>query len=147
MNPVCSIWDSSQVSRAVGRFSAIISIRFALSSFGWKNIPLSSSGKSSLQARAILSRRGALAIVTNVGTGCGGRGSVERERNCRAGFPVSDLRMRRRTRLKRTAKPCGPGTRCWCQADGGSNSPTGRCEPLIRERRWQDEFVAGESTV
>jgi hypothetical protein len=28
-------------------------------------------------------------------------------------------------RLLRTAKPCGPGTRCWCQAGGGFSSPTG----------------------
>ena len=26
---------------------------------------------------------------------------------------------RRRTTLTRTAKPCGPGTRCWCQVGGG----------------------------
>src|SRR6201999_1888134 len=25
----------------------------------------------------------------------------------------------------RTAKPCGPGTRCWCQVGGGVASPTG----------------------
>ena len=25
----------------------------------------------------------------------------------------------------RTAKPCGSGTRCWCQADGGMSNPTG----------------------
>jgi hypothetical protein len=25
----------------------------------------------------------------------------------------------------RTAKPCGPGTRCWCQIGGGVASPTG----------------------
>jgi hypothetical protein len=25
----------------------------------------------------------------------------------------------------RTAKPCGPGTRCWCQVGGGLVSPTG----------------------
>src|SRR5882672_3135052 len=25
----------------------------------------------------------------------------------------------------RTAKPCGPGTRCWCQAGGGFSNPTG----------------------
>jgi hypothetical protein len=31
--------------------------------------------------------RGALAIVTNVGAGCGGRGSVRRAWNRRAGFP------------------------------------------------------------
>jgi hypothetical protein len=32
-----------------------------------------------LTTPAVLSHRGALAIVTNVGTGCGGRGSVRRE--------------------------------------------------------------------
>src|SRR4029079_19811251 len=36
---------------------------------------------------AIPSLRGALAIVTNVGTGCGGRGSVGRDCNRRAGLP------------------------------------------------------------
>jgi hypothetical protein len=40
-------------------------------------------------------------------------------------LPVSDRRARRRTALKRTAKPCGPGTRCWCQVGGGFASPTG----------------------
>ena len=87
--------------------------------------------------------RGALAIVTNVGMGCGGRGSVGRERDRRASpldF-VSDRPARRTNgaalRLRknfggsalsgealgedgsRTAKPCGPGTRCWCQVGGG----------------------------
>jgi hypothetical protein len=34
---------------------------------------------------------GRIAIVTDVGMGCGGRGSVGRERGCRAGFkPVSN---------------------------------------------------------
>jgi hypothetical protein len=28
--------------------------------------------------------------------------------------PVSDRAARRRTMLQWTAKPCGPGTRCWC---------------------------------
>jgi hypothetical protein len=37
-------------------------------------------------------RRGALAIVTNVGMGCGGRGSVRRETESQGGFPVSDHR-------------------------------------------------------
>ena len=32
-------------------------------------------------------RRGALAIVTNVGAGCGGRGSVRRERCSQGGYP------------------------------------------------------------
>jgi hypothetical protein len=32
---------------------------------------------------------------------------------------------RRRATRKRTAKPCGPGTRCWCQIVGGVVIPTG----------------------
>jgi hypothetical protein len=57
---------------------------------------------------------------------CGGRSSAARERDCRAGFPpVSDQDRARRAELKRTAKPCGPGTRCWCQVGGGFVSPTG----------------------
>jgi hypothetical protein len=34
-------------------------------------------------------------------------------------------RRARRTALKRTAKPCGSGTRGWCQAAGGEFDPTG----------------------
>jgi hypothetical protein len=73
-----------------------------------------------------------------------------RARNARAGRvlrPVSSWAARRRTMLKpplreasadgyqvrrklwrrrlRTAKPCGPGTRCWCQVGGGFTNPTG----------------------
>ena len=47
--------------------------------------------------------------------------------------------------MLRTAKSCGPGTRCWCQVRGGRFGPTGLEEPLIRGRRWQKEFVTGES--
>jgi hypothetical protein len=43
--------------------------------------------------------RGALAIVTNVGMGCGGRGSGGRVRSRRAGSPVSDATARGRTAL------------------------------------------------
>ena len=70
-------------------------------------------------------QEGRIAIVTNVGPGCGGResagrvmriaGRVSRERSARA----------RRTAHLRTAKPCGPGTRGWCQIGGGCLSPTG----------------------
>jgi len=91
-------------------------------------------------------KRGALAIVTNVGMGCGGRGSVGRVIAIAGRFYVSDHAARGRTalqrlrqdfgpaargrrrdwwRLLRTAKPCGPGTRCWCQAGGGCSNPTG----------------------
>jgi hypothetical protein len=76
-------------------------------------------------SRRLIPRRGALAIVTNVGMGCGGRGSVERETESQGGFPVSDRVSCRRTALLRTAKPCGPGTRCWCQVGGGFSNPTG----------------------
>jgi hypothetical protein len=52
------------------------------------------------------------------------------------GFPVSDHRApdeRRQSPVEplgkdgrlRTAKPCGPGTRCWCQVGGGFLDPTG----------------------
>jgi hypothetical protein len=34
-------------------------------------------------------------------------------------------RRARRMALKRTAKPCGPGIRGWCQAAGGDFDPTG----------------------
>src|SRR5260221_14295136 len=69
---------------------------------------------------------GRFAIVTDVGAGCGGRGSVGRA-NVIAGSASAGerSRARRRTALKRTAKPCGPGTRCWCQVGGGFASPTG----------------------
>ena len=43
------------------------------------------------------------------------RRAVIRERTRRA----------RRTALTRTAKPCGPDTRGWCQAAGGESDPTG----------------------
>ena len=44
-------------------------------------------GRNSSSDSAIPLRRGALAIVTNVGAGCGGRGSVGHAGGCRAGFP------------------------------------------------------------
>jgi hypothetical protein len=69
--------------------------------------------------------RGALAIVTNVGTGCGGRGSVGRELELQGGSIREQLPSRRRTMLKRTAKACGPGARCWRQVGGGFSNPTG----------------------
>jgi hypothetical protein len=31
----------------------------------------------------------------------------------------------------RTAKPCGPGTRCWCQVGGGEVGPTGFDQPYL----------------
>jgi hypothetical protein len=45
--------------------------------------------------------RGTLAIVTNVGMGCGGRGSVGRDWFSQGGFPVSEQTACRRTALQR----------------------------------------------
>jgi len=47
----------------------------------------------------------------------------------------------------RTAKPCGSGARGWRQAGEGLQSSTGRCEPSIRWRWRQEEFVSRESSA
>ena len=67
-----------------------------LSSPGCKNIFVSFRRKSYLCSLHPVPGRGALAIVTNVGMGCGGREGVERNS------------LRGRTMFLRTAKPCGP---------------------------------------
>jgi hypothetical protein len=51
------------------------------------------------------------------------------------GGPHTVRRDTWRRRWLRTAKPCGPGTRCWCQAGGGDVGPTGPGKTLIRRRR------------
>ena len=49
-----------------------------------------------------------------------------RKRGCRVVLRNCErLTACRRTTLMRTVKPCGPGTRCWCQVGGGFASPTG----------------------
>jgi hypothetical protein len=62
---------------------------------------------------------------------CGGRGSVGRA-SVVAGRALACERSTapRRTMLMRTAKPCGPGTRCWCQVGGGFSNPTGHSKRL-----------------
>jgi hypothetical protein len=63
-----------------------------------------------------------------------GRRAVLRERSLRAGrtmlLPTSSMLRRACTAIEasdeggsRTAKPCGPGTRCWCQIGGGFRQP------------------------
>jgi len=84
-----------------------------------------------------------------LGAGCSGRGSVERAiGNRRASWTswaiCGGLDERRWWRM---AKPCGPGTRCWCQVSGGMSARPGADKPLIRWWWWQDEFVAKESAV
>jgi hypothetical protein len=53
------------------------------------DFPLNPSGKSKVKSPPSCPARGALAIVTNVGAGCGGRGSVGRERCSQGGSSVS----------------------------------------------------------
>jgi hypothetical protein len=54
-------------------------------------------------------QEGRIMIVTYVGDGCGGRGSVLRAMGLQGGFrPVSDHQASWREMLQRTAKSCGP---------------------------------------
>jgi hypothetical protein len=102
-------------------------------------------------------REGRIMIVTNVGRDAVDAAALSRE-GSQGGFSsflgsVSNQPARRRTALKRlrqnssdrtrsaessgarklrTAKPCGPGTRCWCQVGGGDVIPTGSGFTLIR---------------
>jgi hypothetical protein len=134
------------------------------------NSPLNPSGKSKVESRHPVAHRGASAVVTNVGTGCGGRGSIGRARcsqggvNLMSGYAAPDERrlnalagnfgrqhmspvgMLARGKL-RTAKPCGPGTRGWCQADGDHLAQPGLDRSSIRQRWRQDEFVSRESAA
>jgi hypothetical protein len=73
--------------------------------------------------------RGAVARRHERGMGCGGRESVGAQWRSQGGLNlVSDLQARRRTTFERTAKPCGPDTRCWCQVGGDRLQPD-RVEP------------------
>jgi hypothetical protein len=80
-------------------------------------------------------------------------GGMRWTRRCRAcllgsqGEAIREWSARaRRAALLRTAKACGPGTRCWCQVGEDVSAQPGADTSSIRRRRWQDEFVAGEST-
>jgi hypothetical protein len=75
-----------------------------------KNISVFAYPKSLLELLSSRPTRGALAIVTNVGMGCGGRGSVGRAMGSQGGFfeSVSDQQHADERRLLRTAKSCGP---------------------------------------
>ena len=97
--------------------------------------------------RCPVSTRGAYRDRHERETGCGGRSSVRREKLF-AGRVIRERAHRaRRTALKRTAKPCGPDTRGWCQAVGGDFDPTGSIEPSSRQGWRQKEFVSRESTA
>jgi hypothetical protein len=82
------------------------------------------TGKSALPARPVLSRQEGGRASSRTWEGM--RWTLWRRRVCvrRAVFGERTT-ARRRTAPKRTAKPCGPDTRCWCQAVGGEIDPTG----------------------
>ena len=61
--------------------------------------------------------RGALRGRHERGMGCGGRGSVGAHGDRRASKTRERFTARTRTALTRTAKSCGPDTRCWCQVE------------------------------
>jgi hypothetical protein len=86
-----------------------------LSSPPRKNIPLCRYPKSNLQASLSHPRHeGRIAIVTDVGMGCGGRGLHHaRESESQGGLIARERsQCARRVMRPRTAKSCGPGIRC-----------------------------------
>jgi hypothetical protein len=89
--------------------------------------------------------RGALAIVTNVGTGCGGRGSVA----CAIRSQGGSFRERSAAHKTNNAEAYGKTVWSWHPLLVSSwrrrVGPTGLGQVLIRWRRRQDEFVSGES--
>ena len=129
-NPNAQAGTHALTIPGVGQFTARACARRANQSFtcqadGVKIFLFPDRQNSPLQIPPSRLERGALAIVTNVGAGCGGRGSVGRVIAIAGRFSVSDDAACRRPALQRTAKLCGPDTRCWCQACGGLSSPTG----------------------
>ncbi len=95
-----------------------------LSSLHKENIPVSKYPKSGLEIDPVPGKRG-VGHRHERWAGCGGRGGVVREDRLQGGLAVSDRHQARRATSKRTAKPCGSGTRCWCQVGGGFSNPTG----------------------
>jgi hypothetical protein len=107
------------------RFAPDGQITQNLSSPFEKNISLPPSGKSALPARP--SFPGKRGVSRSSRTRERMRWTRQRRRAQVIAGRVSRERYRRagRTTPKRTAKPCGPGTRCWCQTAGGEIDPTG----------------------
>jgi hypothetical protein len=116
-----------------------------VSSPGIKNIPLAPSGKSFLQLCPSRPTRGAYRDRHERGLRCGGRDSVGAQGGRRAVFRERCAAHRRTTPcpakpfgedgLLRTAKACGSGTRCWCQAVGGGNRSNRIVSASSRQRR------------
>jgi hypothetical protein len=94
---------------------------------------------------------GALAIVTNVGMGCGGRGGGVRAMGWQGGLSglVSDHRTRGRAVPKRTVKSCGPDASAVGvkSAEGKSARPGADAPAIRRRRRQQGPILRGEREV
>ena len=107
------------------RFDQSIQKDLVVQSLAQKYSAFLSPPNQRLFPRCPVSTRGAYRDRHERGTGCGGR----RQRQARKVVCRAVIRERahraRRTALKRTAKPCGPDTRGWCQAVGGEFDPTG----------------------
>ena len=87
-------------------------------------------------------------IVTYVGEGCGGRGSVLRAMRLQGRFrPVSDHQACGREMLQRTAKSCGPDAPTLASSlRMASRLYRAQTRHIFRRRRWQKSPVAEEST-
>jgi len=85
-----------------------------------------------LSPAVLFPARGAVARRHERGTGCGGRESVGAPWRSQGELNlVSGSGRAGRTAFERTAKPCGPDTRCWCQVGGGELRPD-RVEQLLQ---------------
>ena len=98
-------------------------------------------------------QEGRIAIVTNARRDVVDAAASARKVDAGRGKLVSGSRRAGRTALMRTAKPCGSGTRGWCQAAGGACDPTGSVEPSSRQRweargiRLQGELGISRQTI
>ena len=118
-----------------------------LSSPRAKNIPLNPSGKSKLEYAHPVPLEGRIAIVTDVGAGCGGRGNARRARCLQGGD------FRERTTRARRRRCCGRQNRVVLAPVAGVKPPEageaqpGFARPSIRRRWRQEEFVSRESAA
>ena len=92
-----------------------------------KNISVPTHPKSDLELFASHPTRGAYRDRHGRGEGCGGRGSVLRAMDCRAGWRKACERSKAsgREMLQRTAKSCGPDAPMLASSSRSCVGPTG----------------------
>ena len=105
-----------------------------LSSPSRKNNPLNLSGKSKVKSRHPVPREGRWPSSRTLGQVVVDAAASRASAVHRAMF-VSERERARRATLLRTAKPCGPDTRCWCQVVRRRSHLNRDDQPLIRQRR------------